>query len=150
MLYDMNKTKLTTAIFREMGIINERMDAILKVNLPSELPAAQFKLLNHLMYTTNTDETASELASNSHVSLSAMSQVIKQLSNKGFVELKTRSQDARKKTIIITELGCSAHQNAIANIDIDIKGFSDKLNQSDMRQLYSLCNKFRLCFEDHT
>jgi len=146
----MEKIQLTTAIFREMSIIHERMDAILKVNLPAELPTTQFKLLNHLMYTTNTDETASQLASNSHVSLSAMSQVIKQLSNKGFVELKTRSQDARKKTIIITKLGRRFHQNAIANIDIDIEGFSNKFNQVDMQKLYKLCNKFRLHFEEHT
>ncbi|MEH6559575.1 MAG: MarR family transcriptional regulator [Oceanicoccus sp.] len=145
----MNKAKLTTAIFREIGIIHERMDAILKVNLPAELPTTQFKVLNHLTYTKNTDETASELANNSHVSLSAMSQVIKQLTNKGFVELKTRSQDARKKTIIITEQGRSAHQNAIANIDINIKGFSSKLNQADMQKLYKLSNQFRLCFEGH-
>ncbi len=146
----MNQLKLTIAVFREVGIIQERMDAILKSRLPADLPPAQFKLLNHLIFTTNTNETASELAHNSHVSLSAMSQVIRQLSNKGFVNLHTRSQDARKKTIVITEQGRDAHKKASAQIDIDIKNFSKKFTMTDMEQLYKLSNQFRLCFEDHT
>jgi DNA-binding MarR family transcriptional regulator len=146
----MNKTELTTAIFREIGIIHERMDAILRDKLPAELPASQFKLLNHLLYTSNANETATELANNSHVSLSAMSQIIKQLNKKGFVDLQTRSQDARKKTIIITPLGRSAHQNAIAKIDLGIKSFSNKFNQNDMQQLYELGRQFRVVFEDQT
>jgi DNA-binding MarR family transcriptional regulator len=140
----------TIAIFREIGIIQERMDAILKVRLPIDLPPTQFKLLNHLIFTTNTSETASEIAHNSHVSLSAMSQVIRQLTKKGFVQLHTRSQDARKKTIVITEQGRDAHQQASAQIDIGIKSFSKKFKLADMQQLYELSHQFRLCFEDHT
>ena len=79
-----------------------------------------------------------------------MSQVIRQLSNKGFVNLHTRSQDARKKTIVITEQGRDAHKKASAQIDIDIKNFSKKFTMTDMEQLYKLSNQFRLCFEDHT
>lgn len=146
----MNKTKLATAIFREIGIIHERMDAILRDKLPAELPAAQFKLLNHLLYTSNTNETATELATNFHVSLSAMSQIIKQLNKKGFVDLQTRRQDARKKTITITELGRCAHQNALTKIDLDIKHFSNKFRQIDMQQLLELSHQFRVYFEDQT
>lgn len=146
----MNKTKLTTAIFREIGIIHERMDAILRDKLPAELPASQFKLLNHLLYTSNTNETATELAHNFHVSLSAMSQIIKQLNNKGFVEIQTRSQDARKKTLTITKLGRGIHQQAVAKIDLDIKGFANNFSLADMQQLYKLSHQCRVYFEDHT
>lgn len=140
----------TIAVFREMAIIQERMDAILKVRLPADLPPTQFKLLNHLIFTTNANETASEIARNFHVSLSAMSQVISQLTKKGFVELQIRRQDARKKTIVITEQGRSAHQQASALIDIGIKSFSKKFKLNDMQQLYELSHQFRLCFEEHT
>ncbi|MEH6518140.1 MAG: MarR family transcriptional regulator [Halioglobus sp.] len=146
----MEQVKLTLAIFREIGIIQERMDAILKDRLPADLPPTQFKLLNHLIFTTNTNETASELAHNFHVSLSAMSQLITQLTKKGFVNLHTRSQDARKKTIVITELGRDAHQKASATIDIDLNSFSKKFKLTDTQQLYKLSNQFRLFFEDHT
>ncbi len=146
----MNRVKLTTVIFREVGIIQERMDDILKRNFPPELPPSQFKLLNHLIYTTNTDETASDLAHNSHVSLPAMSQVIKQLNNKGYIALQTRSGDARKKTISITEQGRTAHYKAVKQIDIDIKTFAAKFSLSDMQQLYALSHQFRLNFEKHT
>ncbi|MFT4821636.1 MAG: DNA-binding MarR family transcriptional regulator [Candidatus Azotimanducaceae bacterium] len=140
----------TIAVFREMAIIQERMDAILKARLPADLPPTQFKLLNHLIFTTNANETASEIARNFHVSLSAMSQVISQLTKKGFVELQIRRQDARKKTIVITEQGRSAHQQASALIDIGIKRFSKKFKLNDMQQLYELSHQFRLCFEEHT
>jgi DNA-binding MarR family transcriptional regulator len=140
----------TIAIFREIGIIQERIDAILKVRLPADLPPSQFKLLNHLIFTTNANETASEIARNSHVSLSAMSQVIRQLTKKNFVELQIRRQDARKKTIVITEQGRSAHQQASELVDIGIKSFSEKFKLNDIQRLYELSHQFRLCFEEHT
>jgi DNA-binding MarR family transcriptional regulator len=146
----MNQVNLTIAIFREIGIMQERMNAILKDRLPADLPPTQFKLLNHLIFTTNINETASEIAHNFHVSLSAMSQVIGQLTKKGFVQLHTRSQDARKKTIVLTEQGRDAHQKASEQIDIDMKSFSKKFKLNDMQQLYKLNNEFRLCFEAHT
>jgi DNA-binding MarR family transcriptional regulator len=140
----------TIAIFREIGIIQERIDAILKVRLPADLPPSQFKLLNHLIFTTNANETASEIARNSHVSLSAMSQVIRQLTKKNFVELQIRRQDARKKTIVITDQGRSAHQQASELVDIGIKSFSEKFKLNDIQRLYELSHQFRLCFEEHT
>ena len=146
----MNRVELTTAIFREVAIIQERMDVILKNNLPPELPRSQFTLLNHLIYTTNIDETSSDLANNFQVSLSAMSQVIKQLRNKGYIVLQIRSADARKKSIIITDEGRTAHSEAMKNIDIDIKSFSAKFSLKDMQQLYELSHQYRILFEKHT
>ena len=140
---------LTAAIFRELGIIQERVDAISKARLPADLPTSQFKLLNHLIFTTNTDETASEIAHNFHVSLSAMSQIIKQLRQKGFVDGHPRKQDTRKKTIFITDLGRSAHQQAVGDIDIDISGFSKKFSLTELQQLYALNKQFCLSFEEH-
>ncbi|WP_432452241.1 MULTISPECIES: MarR family winged helix-turn-helix transcriptional regulator [unclassified Agarivorans] len=142
--------QLITATFREIAIIHERMEIILKENLPSELPTSQFKLLNHLIYTTNSQETASQLAKNSHVSLSAMSQIIKQLSNKGYVSLQIRDHDARKKTILITEQGRIAHQNALTQIDIVLKSFAPNFSLVDIQQLFKLINQFRREFEQHT
>ncbi|MFT5579268.1 MAG: DNA-binding MarR family transcriptional regulator [Paraglaciecola psychrophila] len=145
----MDSMTLTAAIFRELGIIQERVDAILKARLHADLPTSQFKLLNHLIFTTNTDETASEIAHNFHVSLSAMSQIIKQLRQKGFVDVHPRKQDTRKKNLFITDLGRSAHQQAIADIDIDISGFSEKFSLTELQQLYALNKQFRLSFEEH-
>ena len=145
----MDSMTLTAAIFRELGIIQERVDAILKARLPADLPTSQFKLVNHLIFTTNTDETASEIAHNFHVSLSAMSQIIKQLRQKGFVDVHLRKQDARKKTLFITDLGRSAHQQAVGDIDIDISGFSKKFSLTELQQLYALNKQFCLSFEEH-
>jgi DNA-binding MarR family transcriptional regulator len=145
----MNELQLTTAVFREFGIIQERADAILKKRLPADLPAAQFKLLNHLIYTTNQHETVSDIAKNSHVSLSAMSQVIKQLKTKGYVELKEHLQDTRKKTVLITEAGRLSHNNALKSIDVNLEEFSTKFSIQDMQKLYELSHKFRCTFEDH-
>ena len=145
----MNRLDLTMATLREVAIIQERVDVILKKNLPAELPAKQFKLLNHLINTTNKDETASEIAHNSQVSLSAMSQIIKQLTLKGYVELQTRKLDTRKKSILISEQGRIAHRNALAKVDMDLKAFSAKFNLEDLQQLFNLSNKFRRLVEDH-
>jgi hypothetical protein len=58
----MNQIERTIAVFREIGIIQERMDAILKDRLPTDLPPTQYKLLNHHIFTTNNSETASAIA----------------------------------------------------------------------------------------
>ena len=145
----MNRLDLTMATFREVAIIQERVEVLLKNNLPADLPAKQFKLLNHLINTTNKDETASDIAHNSQVSLSAMSQIIKQLTIKGYVELQTRELDTRKKNILISEQGRIAHRNALAKVDMDLKAFSAKFGLEDLQQLFNLSNQFRRLFEGH-
>jgi DNA-binding MarR family transcriptional regulator len=145
----MSRLELTTSVFREFGIIQERVEAIFKGRLPADLPAAQFKLLNHLIYTTNQHEAVSDLAKHSHVSLPAMSQVIKQLRTKGYVELKEHREDTRKKTVLITKAGRLSHNNALKSIDINLEEFSKKFSIKDMQKLYELSHKFRCTFEDH-
>jgi len=144
----MNRLEQVTAIFREFGIVQERAEAILKNKLPAHLPSAQFKLLNHLIYTTNQNETASDLAANSHVSLSAMSQVIKQLRLKGYIELQLQEYDTRKKKITITEAGHQAHGDAITGLDADFEGLAKSFSSDDLATLYRLSKQFRCEFEN--
>ena len=145
----MNQLDLTMATFREVAIIQERVEVLLKNNLPLDLPAKQFKLLNHLINTTNQDETASDIAHNTQVSLSAISQIIKQLTIKGYVELQTRELDTRKKNILISKRGRLAHRNALMKVDMDLKAFSNKISLEDLQQLFKLSNQFRRLFENH-
>lgn len=143
----MSRLDQVTAIFREFGIVQERIEAIFKKKLPVHLPAAQFKLLNHLIYTTNKNETASDIATNSHVSLSAMSQVIKQVRLKGYLELQPQEHDTRKKKIMITEAGRQVHQEALIGLDTDLEGFAKRFSSDDLKTLYRLSNQFRCEFE---
>lgn len=145
---NMNRIEQVTAIFREFGIVQERADAILKKQLPADLPTAQFKLLNHLIYTTNQNETASDIAANSHVSLSAMSQVIKQVRLKGYVELQPQEHDSRKKKITITDAGHQVHQEAILSLDSNLKGLASSFSAGDLATLYRLSHQFRCEFEN--
>ena len=145
----MNQLEKITAIFREFGIVQERVDAIFKNKLPAHLPTAQFKLLNHLIYTTNKNETASEIATNSHVSLSAMSQVIRQVRLKGYLQLRPQEHDTRKKEILITEAGRQVHQEALISLDSNLEGFANRFSSDDLEKLYLLINQFRCEFEKH-
>ena len=143
----MNRLELVLATFREFGIVQERVDAIFKKKLPTDLPTAQFKLLNHLVNTTNKDEMVSDIAKNSHVTLSAMSQVIKQAKKNGLVNLVSQQQDARKKSVVLTEQGRRAHQSALEHFDIDLKALADNFSAAQLEQLYRLSNQFRTVFE---
>ena len=144
----MNPLELVLATFREFGIVQERVDAIFKLKLPAELPTAQFKLLNHLINTRNKDEMVSDIAKNSHVTVSAMSQVIKQAKKNGLVQLVSQQQDARKKSVVITDQGRNAHQLALQNFDIDLKALADNFSAAQLEQLYQLSNQFRTVFEE--
>jgi DNA-binding MarR family transcriptional regulator len=143
----MNPIEMVMATFREFGIVQERVDAIFKQKLPVDLPTVQFKLLNHLISTSNKDEMVSDIAKNSHVTLSAMSQVIKQARKNGFVELISQEQDARKKSVVITDQGRSTYQCALESFDIDLKGLADNFSVEELQQLYELSNRFRIIFE---
>lgn len=143
----MNRLELTVRIFREIGIVQERTDFFLKRDLPPDLPAVQYRLLNHLLYTTNVDETVGDLARNSLVSLSAMSQIVRQLVNKGYVALETPPDDARRKVVRVTERGRAAHQAALAAIDEDFRPLAGKLALGDLEQLFTLLQRFRQAFE---
>ena len=116
--------------------------------LPASFPPAQFKLLNHLAYTTNIDETPSQLAVNSHVSLSAMSQIIKQLLGKGYVSLRPFERDSRKKAVCITDEGRHAHDRAIAQVGSSVAPLSTRFSTRDLAQLHELLHSFRCQFEE--
>jgi DNA-binding MarR family transcriptional regulator len=102
-----------------------------------------------LIHTTNQHETVGDIAKHSHVSLPAMSQVIKQLKTKGYVELEEHRQDSRKKTVLITKAGRLSHNNALESIDVNLEEFSKKFSMQDMQKLYELSHIFRCTFEDH-
>jgi DNA-binding MarR family transcriptional regulator len=143
-----NRLEQVSAIFREIGIVQERVEVTFKKNLPAHLPAAQFKLLNHLIFTTNKDETASDLATNSQVSLSAMSQVIKQLRLKGYIELKAQTHDSRKNKILITQAGHLAHQQAFMGLDSNLETLAKRFSSADLETLYRLSKQFRCEIEN--
>ena len=143
----MTRQQLTNAIFREIAIVQEGVDTILKENLPASLPPAQFKLLNHLIFTTNTDETASDLARNMRVTLSAMSQMIKQLVGKGYMAVSISADDARKKTLLITPQGHAAHSEVMIGINNTQQSFIQKFSQNELAELFESLNHYRLIFE---
>jgi DNA-binding MarR family transcriptional regulator len=90
----------------------------------------------------------SDIAKNSHVTVSAMSQVIKQAKKNGLVQLVSQQQDARKKSVVITHQGQNAHQLALQNFDIDLKALADNFSAAQLEQLYQLSNQFRTVFEE--
>lgn len=143
-----SKQDLAQLIFREIGIINDRMDLELKEKLPSELPPAQFKLLNHLIFTTNTNETVSDVAKLFHVTLSAMSQIAKQLAGKQLISLQTSAEDSRRKTIVITPLGRKAHTDALSKISFDLEPLAQRFSQKNLQSLFENIQQFRLEFEN--
>ena len=144
------RIELFARIFRDIGIVQERMDAVAKKRLPNDLPLAQYKLLDHLVYTLNRNETCADIARNSHVTKAAMSQIIKRLLEKGFVELRENPTDRRIKALSITQSGRAIHQLAQAAILPAIKPLSQTLSLTELEQTFNCVHQFRLQFESQT
>lgn len=137
------------SIFRDIGICRERLDAMLTARLPANLPLLQYRLLNHLIMTTNRNETASEIARNSHVTRGAMSQIIARLQEKGFVEQREHPDDRRVKTIHVTRVGKAAHDEGSRNLG-DLRTFANGVPLAQLEQLQAALREFRLVFEKET
>jgi len=77
-----------------------------------------------------------------------MSQVIKQVRLKGYIELQLQEYDTRKKKITITEAGLQAHREAIIGLDSNLEGLAKSFSSEDLATLYRLSKQFRCEFEN--
>lgn len=140
--------ELYAGLFKEIAIVRDNLTTLMNRHLPEELPRAQYELLNHLITTTNTNESPAEIARAFHVSKSAMTQLINRMKKKQVIEIKPTLLDSRKTIVSITNKGRTLHRKAFNQLIIGLKPLLDTLSDKELKMTLPLLHKLRLRLED--
>lgn len=114
----------------------------------TDLPYAQFLILNHLASLPGQVWTVTRLASVLETGQPGVSKVIQRLAAKGFLQIHPDPEDARVKHHLLTESGQAAHRDAFQRVtpqaeDI-FRGWEDK----DIDALHGLLLRLKAGLRD--
>lgn len=107
--------------FTEIGIINQLSSNRAERAMPHGLTMSQFGVLNHFSRGLP-PKSPLELANAFQVTKGAMTNTLKQLEGKGFVDIVPHESDKRSKIVSLSQKGRVAHQDAQAEL---AKQFAD-------------------------
>ncbi len=125
------QTSLIFKYFNEIGIISQLSAAMFERNLPHGLNSSQFSVLNWFTR-VDTQATPGRLANAFQVTPGAMTNTLKKLQGKGFVDIKPDSQSGRSKLVTLTPQGAAAREAAIATA---VPAFQDFAATFDVESL---------------
>ena len=143
----MNRSEMTLLILREIAITADSSRRRLRETLPQGLGEAQFDVLSHLTFTTNRNETPSDLARSFHVTRPAMTQTLNRLRTAGLIELVPARQDGRVRYVRLTAAGRARHGEVVGVLEADIRAVSRRFSNADLEGLLQQARRFRLEME---
>ena len=134
--------------FNEIGIINQLATNRVERVLPHDLTMSQFTLLNHFARGLP-PKSPLELANAFQVTKGAMTNTIKQLERKGFVNVEPHHRDGRSKLISATRSGLDAHKNASEKISEAMSDFVSAFKSGEIDAGVPLLEKVRIWLDEN-
>ncbi|MEM9333005.1 MAG: MarR family transcriptional regulator [Pseudomonadota bacterium] len=134
--------------FNEVGIINQLASNRAERAMPHGLTMSQFSVLNHFMRGLP-PKSPLELASAFQVTKGAMTNTLKQLQNKGFVEIVPHEKDGRSKIVSISETGRNAHKDAQSELMVFFSDFSAQFSTEELAKVIPDLEKIRIWLDEN-
>ncbi|MDJ0613832.1 MAG: MarR family transcriptional regulator [Rhizobiaceae bacterium] len=134
--------------FNEVGIINQLSSTRAERNLPHGLTMSQYSVLNHFVRGLP-PKSPLELANAFQVTKGAMTNTLKQLHKKGFVEIRPHEVDGRSKIVSISEAGRSAHQDALQVLGAAFADFIKSFEPQELADLIPMLEKVRIWLDEN-
>ncbi len=128
--------------FNEIAIIAQLSGTLLESRMPHGLTLSQFSVLNHLVR-LDIESTPHEIARAMQVTKGAMTNTIKRLREKGFVDVTPDATDGRSKRVRVTDAGRLAREASIASIIPEILDLAKSVSAPDMIDALPLLEKVR-------
>lgn len=128
--------------FNEVGIINQLSSTRAERNMPHGLTMSQYSVLNHFVRGLP-PKPPLELANAFQVTKGAMTNTLKQLERKGFVEIKPHEVDGRSKIVSISQAGRSAHKDAQMTLQVAFSDFAAAFDPDEVAELLPMMEKVR-------
>ena len=126
-----NSSELTFKFFNEIGIINQLASNAFESCLPDGLTVSQFSVLNWFIRVDN-EATPGRLATAFMVTKGAMTNTLKRLEDKGFIQVRPDEQSGRRKLVTMTPAGASARAAAILAVEPLLKDVLKQFNSVEL------------------
>ncbi|MGI9350837.1 MAG: MarR family winged helix-turn-helix transcriptional regulator [Rhizobiaceae bacterium] len=134
--------------FNEIGIISQLSSNRAERAMPRGLTMSQFSLLNHFMR-GRPPASPLQLANAFQVTKGAMTNTLKQLEGKGFIEIKPHEIDGRSKIVSISQTGRSAQMEAQSRLIGFFADFSEAFGEDQIRELVPGLEKIRVWLDEN-
>lgn len=142
-------TKLETAftLFNEIGIINQLAINAFEQKLPLGLTISQFSVLNWFSR-VDTEATPGRLATAFMVTKGAMTNTLKKLEEKGYVDIRVDENSARRKLVTRTVEGEAARTEALAAVQPLLEEVLNQFKVSDIEASLPFLQSVRLYMDE--
>lgn len=135
-------------LFTEIGIINQLSSNRAERAMPHGLTMSQFGVLNHFVRGLP-PKSPLDLANAFQVTKGAMTNTLKQLEGKGFVDIVPHETDKRSKIVSISPKGRAAHQDAQIELAQQFKDFSEAFSVEEIAAQLPALEKLRIWLDEN-
>lgn len=134
--------------FNEIGIIAQLSNAIFKKTLPDGLNSSQFGVLNWFIRVDN-EATPGRLAKAFQVTGGAMTNTLKKLQGRGFINIEPDVTSGRKKRVTITKQGRAVRKKAIAASSPVFKEFAQSFPMAKIEKQVKELQRVRKYLDEY-
>ncbi len=135
-------------LFNEIGIINQLSSNRAERAMPHGLTMSQFGVLNHFVRGLP-PKPPLELANAFQVTKGAMTNTLKQLEGKGFVQIVPHETDKRSKVVSISDKGRQAHRDAQMQLAAQFSDFSSAFTEEEIAEQLPGLEKLRIWLDEN-
>ena len=134
--------------FNEVGIINQLSSTRAERKMPHGLTMSQYSVLNHFVRGLP-PKSPLELANAFQVTKGAMTNTLKQLEKKGFIDIRPHDVDGRSKIVSISKAGIAAHQDAIQWLAVAFSDFISAFTPEELANVLPVMEKVRIWLDNN-
>jgi len=135
-------------LFNEIGIINQLSSNRAERAMPHGLTMSQFSVLNHFARGLP-PKSPLELANAFQVTKGAMTNTLKQLEGKEFVEIVPHETDKRSKVVSISQKGRKAHLDAQHELKEFFADFAHAFSSEEIASQLPALEKIRIWLDNN-
>jgi DNA-binding MarR family transcriptional regulator len=135
-------------LFTEIGIINQLSSNRAERAMPHGLTMSQFSVLNHFSRGLP-PKSPLDLANAFQVTKGAMTNTLKQLEGKGFVDIVPHETDKRSKIVSISQKGRAAHKDAQIELAQQFEDFSEAFSVEEIAAQLPALEKLRIWLDEN-
>ncbi|MBO6656759.1 MAG: MarR family transcriptional regulator [Pseudomonadales bacterium] len=142
------QTDTLFTFFNEIGIISQLATSMFEQQLPHELTISQFGVLNWFVR-VDAQATPSRLARAFQVTGGAMTNTLKKLESKGFIEVRPDEKSGRQKRVTLTKSGRKARDESIAAVGPLLAELAEAFPATGLERQVKQLSKVREYLDDY-
>lgn len=140
-------TEVAFQLFNEIGIINQLGTNAFESVLPLDLTVSQFSVLNWFTR-VDVEATPGRLATAFNVTKGAMTNTLKRLEQKGFIDVRVDENSARRKLVTMTPAGADARRQALIAVEPLLKELLGVFNEKDIQAALPFLEAVRVYLDE--